>query len=273
MKKRTLTFKLILNKEPYQHIVMFSGGVGSWMAAKRVAEQYGTKNLTLLFANTLIEDPDLYRFLEEAAINIGGQFVKLQEGRTPWQIFKDVKYLGNSRIDPCSKILKRELLRTYIEKEFSSKRVTIYLGYDWTEIHRLDKAQKYWSPWTVEAPMCNPPYLEKGQMIQELTKEGIKPPLLYELGFPHNNCGGGCIKAGQAHFAHLLKTLPEVYCQWEKNEQEIQRFLQKNVTILRDRSKGTVTPLSLREFREKVQKDCFDHEEWGGCGCFSEYEE
>lgn len=31
---------------------MYSSGVGSWAAAKRVAEKYGTDNLTLLFADT-----------------------------------------------------------------------------------------------------------------------------------------------------------------------------------------------------------------------------
>ena len=39
-----------------EHVVMFSGGVGSWMAARRVAERHGTADLTLLFADTLIED-------------------------------------------------------------------------------------------------------------------------------------------------------------------------------------------------------------------------
>ena len=51
-----------------QHVVMFSGGAGSWMTAKRVAEKHGTDNLILLFADTLIEDEDLYRFLDEAAV-------------------------------------------------------------------------------------------------------------------------------------------------------------------------------------------------------------
>ena len=66
------------------HVVMFSGGVGSWMTSKRVADKYGVENLHLLFADTLMEDEDLYRFLEEAAENIGGKLIKIVEGRTPW---------------------------------------------------------------------------------------------------------------------------------------------------------------------------------------------
>ena len=34
-------------------VVMFSGGIGSWAAAKRVAEAHGTDDLVLLFADVL----------------------------------------------------------------------------------------------------------------------------------------------------------------------------------------------------------------------------
>ena len=42
--------------------------------------------------------------------------------------------------------------------------------------------------------------------------------------------------------------------------------------MLKDRTKGVSTPLTLREFRERLeaQPQLFDHEEWGGCGCFTE---
>src|ERR1017187_4012260 len=89
------------------HVVLFSGGLGSWATAKRVADKHGTDNLILLFCDTRIEDPDLYRFLPEAAANVGGRLVILNEGRTVWEGFRDVKFLGNARIDPCSRILKR----------------------------------------------------------------------------------------------------------------------------------------------------------------------
>ncbi len=51
----------------HSHVVMFSGGAGSWAAAKRIA----ARPLTLLFADTLIEDGDLYRFLDDAAADVG----------------------------------------------------------------------------------------------------------------------------------------------------------------------------------------------------------
>ena len=156
-----------------RHIVMFSGGAGSWATARRVADREGTENLTLLFADTLMEDEDLYRFVEEAAANIGGRFVKIAEGRDVWQVFFDVRFLGNTRIDPCSRILKRELLRGWLEDNCDSADTTVYLGIDWSESHRFERAQGYWHPWVCEAPMCDPPLLDKADVIAALRAHGI----------------------------------------------------------------------------------------------------
>lgn len=252
-----------------QHVVMFSGGVGSWATAKRVAERHGTDGLTLLFADTKMEDPDLYRFLDEAAANVGGDLVKIEDGRDVWDVFFDVRFLGNSRVDPCSRILKRELMKTWMRENRDPETTTIYLGIDWTESHRMDRAAQNHAPFRVEAPMCEAPHLTKPEVFDWLTREGIEVPALYKLGFHHNNCGGFCVKSGQAQFENLLRKRPETYAYHEAREQEIREFLGKDVAVLRDRRGGGSRPMTLREFRERIegQPDLFDKDEWGGCGC------
>jgi len=251
-----------------KHVVLFSGGIGSWAAAKRVAAQHGTENLQLLFTDTLMEDEDLYRFLEEGAKDVGGELIRVVEGRTPWEVFNDWKYLGNSRNDPCSKALKRRPTRTWLNKNCDPEDTIVYLGYDWTEIHRQERAEKHWVPWTVRSPMTEAPLLYKSDMLRWLEECGIKRPRLYTLGFPHNNCGGFCIKTGQKNFRHLLEVFPDLYKYHEEEEQKIRKKLNKDVAILRDRTGGKSRPLTLKEFRHRMQKgeECAD--EWGGCGCF-----
>lgn len=39
-----------------QHIVQYSGGIGSWAAAMRVAERHGVDDLVLLVADSRAED-------------------------------------------------------------------------------------------------------------------------------------------------------------------------------------------------------------------------
>ncbi len=239
------------------------------MAGKRVAAQKGTENLILLFADVKMEHPDLYRFLPQAAASIGGKLVTISDGRDPWQVFFDKRYLGNSRIDPCSRILKRELLKKWLKENTNPKEDTYYIGIDWTESHRLDRVRNRNPGFNYQAPLCDPPYLSKAEINEQMRAEGIPPPILYEQGFPHNNCGGFCVKAGQAQFALLLRVNPELYAYHERREQELREYLNKNVSILRDRRGGKSTPLTLRTFRLRIEhnnKD-YDEEEWGGCGC------
>lgn len=259
-----------------RRVVMFSGGIGSWAAAKRVAEKHGTDGLILLFTDTLMEDEDLYRFLEEAAANVGGTLVRLAEGRTPWQVFKDVRFLGNSRVDPCSRVLKREIADRWLEENCSRTDTRVYVGIDWSESHRYDRlrALRAADGWAYLAPMCDAPYLTKADMIRWAASEGLKPPRLYEKGFAHNNCGGFCIKAGVGHFARLLATMPDRYRWHEKQEQELRDLLgRQDVTIVRDWATRPPKNITLRELREKIeagnQPDMFDV---GGCGCFVDAE-
>jgi len=254
-----------------KHVVMFSGGISSWAAAKRVVERYEPSDTVLVFADTKMEDEDLYRFLNEASVNTGGELVRLKDGRTPWEVFFDKRFLGNTRVDPCSRILKRELIRSWLDQTYQPNECIIYLGMDWTEEHRFIRAQRYWEPYQVEAPLIDPP-MDKIQQLEWLASEGILPPRLYEMGFPHNNCGGFCIKAGHAQFKLLLETMPDRYAYHEAQEQKIREFLDKDVAILRDRTGGKLRPLTMKEFRERViadKCDTLDLFEWGGCACFT----
>ncbi len=256
-----------------RHVVFFSGGVGSWAAAKRVAERHGTDDLILLFTDTKMEDEDLYRFLHEAAANIGGQLVIEAEGRTPWEVFHDHRFLGNTRVDLCSRILKREVSAKWLEAHCRPEDTVCYVGIDWSEEHRFTRLRDRWAEkgWRYEAPLCEAPYLTKRQVFDWLASEGIARPRLYDLGFAHNNCGGFCVKAGQGHFALLAEALPERFADHEAKEEALRQHLGKDVAILRDRTKaGEGKPLPLRVFRSRLeaQPSLIDRYEVGGCGCF-----
>lgn len=259
-----------------RRIVMYSGGAGSWAAAKRVVERHGAGDVTLLFSDTKMEDEDLYRFLVQGAAAIGAPLLINAEGRDPWQVFFDVRYLGNSRADPCSRILKREIADNWLSVNCDPTDTIVYVGIDWTESHRYTRLRdlRASTGWRYEAPMCEQPYISKREVLGWLAEAKVKPPRLYEMGFSHNNCGGFCIKAGQAHFATLLDKMPERYAYHEAKEQEIRSFLDKDVSVLRDRSGGESKPLTLLKFRERIQSGgAHDDMEVGGCGCFSDVDQ
>jgi hypothetical protein len=256
---------------------MYSGGVASWAAARRVIARHGIEDVVLLFTDTKMEDEDLYRFLDESGQALGVPVTTIEDGRDPWQVFSDVRYLANTRADPCSRILKRELAAEWLDEHCNRDTTTVYIGITWDESHRLAGVQRRYSEmgWDLEAPMCEPPYRFRPGLMAEMEAGGIKRPRLYTLGFAHNNCGGFCVKAGHGAFAHLLRTMPERYAYHERKEQELRAEIDKDVAIMRDRTGGESTPMTMRALRERIeagQCDQLDMFDWGGCGCFMEAE-
>jgi hypothetical protein len=259
------------------HVVMFSGGLGSWLTAKRVAAEHGADDLVLLFADVASgrsphvgEDEDTYRFIREAAANVGAELVTVSDGRDIWQVFHDDRFLGNTRLANCSKFLKQKPCREWLEANRDPADTTVYVGIDWTELQRLPAIEAGWAPYRVEAPMTEAPYLDRADMLAACERAGIDVPRLYRAGFPHNNCGGFCVRAGQAQMELLMREHPERYAFHEAEEQKLRDHLGKDIAILRDRTGGTLTPLTLRGFRKRIedQPNLFDPLDFGGCGCF-----
>lgn len=268
-----------------QHVVMYSGGIGSWMTAKKVITQHGPENVTLLFADVkgnntsphLGEDEDTYRFIHESAQNFAVRLVVLNEGRSIWQVFHDKRFLGNSRLANCSHLLKQKPTRDWLIMNCNPSETTVYVGISWDEIHRLPAIEKAYQQigFKAQAPLCDPPYLDKEQMLQQCKDDGIDPPRAYALGFPHNNCGGFCVRAGQTQFRLLLRQNRERYLFHEKEEEKLRQHLGKNVSILKEVINSEPVPITLKTFRERQdqQPSLFDEDfEYGGCGCFVEEE-
>lgn len=146
---------------------------------------------------------------------------------------------------------------------------TVVVGIDWSEAHRLEAIKRHWQPWEVIAPLCDPPYTSKLDLIAWAEREGIKRQRLYEMGFAHANCGGFCVRAGVGHFAHLYRTMPERYTYHEAQEEKLRAYLGKDTAILRRVRDGEKKPLPLRELREELEGNKqVDMLDVGGCGCW-----
>lgn len=259
------------------HIVSVSSGLGSAYTWKLVCDRHGPGNVTGLFADVNGEHPDNYRFLADVQYALGSRLVKLtNDGSTIWDVMIKERFLANTRIDSCSKFLKREPIRKWVEGN-ASPGATLYLGIDWTEIHRLDRTRSRWAEFggiQVASPMAEPPYKTRYDARDWLAAEGIAEPALYAMGFGHANCGGGCVKAGIGQFKRLLSVDRRWYVNWwEAGEERVRASLGRDdISILRDRRGGTFKPLTLRQLRLELeaQPTLFGDDDGGpGCGyCF-----
>ncbi|MEC0276856.1 hypothetical protein [Peribacillus frigoritolerans] len=277
-----------------KHVIFYSGGLGSWATANRVIEKHGIANIHLLFTDTFIEDKDLYRFLIETTQKMFGidqsdllalvdlippvshhtmelrkDFLKwlaelttkrnphfhwISDGREPWETFKDARFIGNSRIAPCSHHLKQQSAKHWIFDNFGPEDTTLYLGIDCSETHRTLAPAKNWEPFKMGYPLVETD-TNKDAVFQELAETDIELPNLYKQGFSHNNCGGACVRGGQAHFLNLLKTNRDLYIYHEEKEQAMREYLDKDVAILRRTRNKVKTPLTLRSLRLENETD------------------
>ena len=254
-------------------VVSFSGGVTSWLAAKLAqASMTGDDRMVLLFADTLVEDASTYAFLAAAAADIGEPVTRVADGRTPWQVFEDQRFVGNNRVAPCSRLLKRVPLDKWLRDNCDPSRTVSVLGMDWTEQNRFETHRKIREAdgWTVCAPLIEAG-IGKPEAMERAIAAGLPLPALYGEGFPHANCGGACVRAGHAHWARLLTVRPKTFRDAERKEAWLRRLLgRQDATILRDRSGGRTKPMSLTAFRERVEAQGLQPEmafDWGACAC------
>lgn len=258
------------------YLVNVSGGLTSFEALRRSLDKRGKENTHAYFADTLQEDEDTYRFIKDQERYFGIEIERVCDGRTIWQVWKDRKCItlrlpNGADVAPCSMILKREAIDKVVASRYAPGTYTRVFGYEWSEIDRMSRLEEDIAPEKAWFPLAEHPYVDKCHISNFLDSIGIAVPRLYGLGFEHNNCGGGCVKAGQAHWAHLWFTLPERFLMWEEKEEEFRQYIGKDIAILKDRRGGQSKPMTLKAFPERLEAGDtnYDKSDWGGCGCFA----
>jgi hypothetical protein len=300
----------------FDHVLNFSSGITSWAAGMRVAKT-GIRP-QIVFADTLVEDEDNYRFLIEGAASIAGCNVSLVadlageamkipplipgtreerkkrladrkaailllrqkavgritdlswviEGRSPWEVFEDVRFIGNSRVDPCSRILKRQLLDNFFST-YCHDQTVFYMGLDWKEPKRINRFRDAMRGRRLAFPMADSPFMLKEEVIAWSKSIGVNPPRLYDYGFPHANCGGFCCKAGQSEMRRLYHSRRDYYLYNEQCESDVREIVGVNFAMMRDKRRGhDGLPMPLSQFRERVESGEWDDNDKGSCNCF-----
>jgi len=245
--------------------ISFSGGLGSAITAL-IAYEKGL-DFSLLFADTLIEDEDLYRFIEDVAQAVRAPIVRLTDGRNPWEVFNAVRYHGNSRTAHCSQKLKTDQVRGWLDVH-AAPNDPLVLGMDWSEEDRILRAGENWAPRPVVSLLMEY-QVYRPQWAPMLEAYQIKPPRLYELGFPHNNCGGFCVRSGLAQMRLLKLKFPERYAWHEEQQEKLLADIPTTKPFIRQKINGELQYLTLKELRtmDEAQLSMFDAGAWG-CSCF-----
>lgn len=227
-------------------IVALSGGKASGWCANWALENYPKDEVILYFNDTKWEHPDLYRFLKDLALHFNHPIIEDSDGRSPHELFIDHHALANDRMPFCSSELKAKRLQKFYKNED-----TLIFGIGIDEPERaLRIVQKYQlvAVKTNKYPKILFPLIENNISKEELNAffvtSKIIPPVLYDLKFTHNNCSGGCVRAGKKQWKLLYEKLPEVYALRENTEEKLREYTGKDIHIFKDET--------LKHFRERI---------------------
>lgn len=258
--------------------------MASAIATERTIHRYGRHKCVLNFADTKFEDEDSYRFIDDCMRRWGGKLYVHCDGRTPLEIFERHKIIPNSAMAPCTYELKIKPFERWLYA--LPKPLTIVTGLGWHEPHRIDRIlhyHKHNGKWRAprgfarrihgvyeEFPLLWKPidYRPHAEVVRSW---GIEPPRAYAAGFPHNNCGGRCIKQGISEWLRLRAWMPDRYEQmrdWEDAQRE-KGGARANAAILRERKGGVSRPLTLVELEKRDSRTAYlpYDDDFGSCFC------
>ncbi|MEK4009410.1 hypothetical protein [Paenibacillus sp. FSL R7-0337] len=266
------------------HVAMFSGGAGSAYVANHMVKTYGKENCILFFTNTLWEDEDNYRFMEEVARHVELEITERLDGRTPEEVFYDERFLGNSRLAKCSEELKVRQTILFLDDELRNQKnlePILYFGIGPHEKQRAVNLKEFYEHRPIEPIETRFPLIElfredldaKGiirdewgielprmyniaeQLAEKENNENAKLALKYGIkGFSHANCAGRCVRGGFQHYALLYSIWPERYREQEEMEERFRADFKKDVSIL----KKDGSSYTMKEFREVMEREGFE---------------
>ena len=232
------------------HIVSFSSGLSSALTSIRVLYKY--PDAILVFMDTLFEDDDNYRFMSDFENKFGVKILKLCDGRNPYEVSRAQHVIPNSLVAPCTRRLKIEIFQKYLKSLTGES--TVYIGYDFSEIHRCDATTKNYESlgYKVDYPLLWKPYETRRYSDVIRNDYGIEPPRMYKLGYTHANCGGRCVKQGQGDWIRTLINFPNRFAEIEQWENDMRKNeVNSSYAILKSQTIEGKKPLTLTRLVKK----------------------
>lgn len=207
------------------HIVCYSGGHSSALAAIEVARKYGNSNVLLLNhdINIRVEDPDIKRFKKQVADYLGLAIYYANHKdiatKDQFDICVESKGFSGGRRDNviCTSRLKTIPFYNLLDTYYANKDCTIYYGFDSSEQNRIQRRSGILGHMGYKTDY---PLIWADRTIQNTVEIGIDPPLTYSV-FKHANCVG-CIKAGKQHWYCVYCTRYDIFkkAMWAEDEIE-----------------------------------------------------
>jgi len=203
-------------------VVWFSCGASSAIAAMYAIKKYGDK-CVIVYCDTGGEHDSNKKFLLdiEKLINKKITILKSTKYKDHFEVFES-GYLNGVHGAKCTTELKKKLRLKYQKPDD----IHIF-GYTIEEKNRAEKFEQY-NPELIVDWVLIDKQITKENCLGILWNKEIELPIMYKLGYNHNNCIG-CVKGGMGYWNQIRKDFPEHFNKMAKIERKIEH------SIFRDR--------------------------------------
>jgi hypothetical protein len=232
----------------------FSCGAASAVASKLAIAEFGEVTIAYNFIKE--EHKDNRRFLRDCEKWFGQKVVITIDDFYKGSIYNvfETNYMRTPNGSPCTRNLKKR-----VREKFQLPNDKQILGYTVEEMDRINTF--------IDAnndvdfyPILAEKGLTKNDCLAMIDRAGIELPVMYKLGYPHNNCVG-CVKGGMGYWNKVRVDFPDEF----KKMADMER--RKGYTVLKDK-KGPIYLHDLDPNRGRME----DEPEIS-CGLFCELAE
>jgi len=208
-------------------ICWFSCGITSAVACKLAVEKYGKENVELCYIGIRSAHSDNERFIIncEKWYNSNIDTYTSKKYKDQYEVIEKTKYVNGVNGARCTLELKKNVRKT-IEKSIDFVGEIFGFEFSKKEVNRAIRFSQQYPDSLPRFPLIDAK-LTKEMCADILLKNGIKLPVMYELGFHNNNCIG-CVKGGKGYWNHIRKHFPENFDRMAKLEREVGNTCIKN---------------------------------------------
>jgi len=191
--------------------VWFSCGAASAVAAHLTIKKYGGLCDVRVINNPVAEeDDDNRRFLHDVEDWIGQEIEICTNKKFPSASAVDVwakrKFMSGVAGAPCTLLLKKEARQQWEAENHVDFHVLGFTSEEEGRHERFVRTER-----ENVLPVLIDAQYSKLDCYQLLRANGIKPPRVYEMGYPNANCIGFVKASSPTYWNHVRKVHPDVF--------------------------------------------------------------
>ncbi len=204
-------------------VAWFSAGCSSFVAAL-----LGEPD-AVVYIDVADQHPDSMRFVHDAERHLGPiEVIRSAEWRGVDDVIERRRYINGPAGAQCTTLLKKRVRQDWERANLTGDDTYIW-GYDASEARRAERMSLSAVEAAHEFPLIARG-LSKADCHAIVERLGLRRPVMYEMGYPNNNCIG-CVKGGMGYWNRIRKDFPEVFERRARQEREIGRSCIRGVFL------------------------------------------